>query len=54
MAVHISAHEVADARRQISVHDQPYILTDYIGAAPRRGQYVAGNCLLYTSPSPRD
>ena len=37
MAVHISAHEVADARRQISVHDQPYILTDYIGAAPRRG-----------------
>ena len=43
MAVHISAHEVADARRQISVHDQPYILTDYIGAAPRRGQYVAGN-----------
>ena len=43
MAVHISAHEVADARRQISVHDQPYILTDYIGAAPRRGQYVAGS-----------
>ena len=43
MKFHTTAPSAAKSRRQVNVHAQPYMISDYIGAAPRRGAYVAGN-----------
>ena len=43
MGLLTTAAAAAASRRQITVHDQPYMISDYVGAAPRRGVYVAGN-----------
>ena len=38
-----SAAEAAGRQRQVHVHGRDYTLSAYIGAAPTRGHYVAGN-----------
>ncbi len=43
MGLLTTAAAAAASRRQVNVHDQSYMISDYVGAAPRRGVYVAGN-----------
>lgn len=38
-----STPEVEATRRTVDVHGQPYVVREYIGAAPKRGTYVDGN-----------
>ena len=38
-----SAEEARTRQRQIDVHGHQYTITEYVGAAPKRGHYVAGN-----------
>ena len=38
-----SAAEAAARQRQVHVNGRDYTLAEYIGAAPVRGHYVAGN-----------
>lgn len=38
-----STPEVEATRRTVDVHGQPYVVREYIGAAPKRGTYIDGN-----------